>query len=252
MTELGALKTEAPGRLRPQVLLETGLADGYVVVPGPAGPMFVAFNERGISAVQLGDDVDRFGEWFATAVGRPVYPVTAMPARLRHGLQRTLATGKLGSLAVDWSSMSEFQQAVLRKTAEIAPGQVRPYSWVAREIGKPKAYRAVGTALATNPIPVVLPCHRVVRNDGHLGNYYYGTSVKRSILEGEGMDVDEVEELAGRGVRLTGSDTTRIFCNPTCSHARRTTPEHTVEFRSETAARDAGYRPCKVCRPAAA
>ena len=148
--------------------------------------------------------------------------------------------------------MSKFQAAVLRKPAEITPGQVRPYSWVAREIGRPKAYRAVGSALATNPIPVVVPCHRVVRNDGSLGNYYYGTPVKRSLLEHEGMNVAEVEELTERGVRLTGSDTTRIFCNPTCSHARRTTPAHTVEFRDEKSARSAGYRPCKVCRPAAA
>ena len=242
----------APSTLKPQVLLETGLADGYISMDGPAGSMFVAFNERGISAVQLGDDIERFNSWFDAAMSRPVYPVTEMPDRLRRGLSRTLETGKLGALAIDWASMSEFQQMVLRKTAEITPGQVRPYSWVAREIGKPKAYRAVGTALATNPIPVVVPCHRVVRNDGRLGNYYYGTPVKRSILEHEGMNVDEVEDLSERGIRLTGSDTTKIFCNPTCSHARRTTDKHRMEFRDEKTARIAGYRPCKVCRPAAA
>jgi len=252
MKQLEDLKTKAPSSLAPQVLLETGLADGYVGVAGPAGRLMVAFNERGISAVHLGDDGAEFEEWFEGVQGRPAFPVEEMPKRLSGRLARTLETGKLGSLAIDWGSMSEFQQAVLRKTAEILPGQVRPYSWVAKEIGKPKAVRAVGTALARNPVPVLLPCHRVVRNDGHLGNYYNGTEVKRKILATEGMDVAALEDLADRGMSLTGSDTTNIFCNPTCGHARRTSPQHTVEFRSADEARQAGYRPCKVCRPVAA
>ncbi|MDH3470028.1 MAG: methylated-DNA--[protein]-cysteine S-methyltransferase [Acidimicrobiia bacterium] len=252
MKQLEALKTRAPKSLAPRVLLETGLADGYVSVAGPAGEIKVAFNERGVSAVHLGSDGAAFEDWFEDLQGRPAFPVEEMPKRLGAQLAKTLETGRLGTLSIDWSSMSEFQQAVLRKTAEILPGQVRPYSWVAREIGKPKAVRAVGTALARNPVPVLVPCHRVVRNDGHLGNYYYGTEVKSKILASEGMDVDGFEDLADRGVRLTGSDTTNIFCNPTCGHARRTQPNHTVEFRSAAEARQAGYRPCKVCRPVAA
>ncbi|MBT8211571.1 MAG: cysteine methyltransferase, partial [Acidimicrobiia bacterium] len=93
---------------------------------------------------------------------------------------------------------------------------------------------------------------RVVRNDGHLGNYYYGTEVKRSVLAAEGLDVGAQEALAARGTRLTGSDTTHIFCNPTCRDARRTMDRHVVEFRTETDARKAGYRPCQHCRPAVA
>lgn len=252
MKQLQELKEKAPASLTPQVLLETGLADGYVSKPGPGGGMFVAFNQRGVSAVQLETDASSFEDWFTGAMDRPAFPVQAMPQRLEQRFDKALASGKLGTLQIDWSSMSEFQQLVLRKTAEILPGQVRPYSWVAREIGRPKAVRAVGTALARNPVPVVVPCHRVVRNDGHIGNYAFGPDVKRTILEGEGMDVASVEELADRGVRLTGSDTTKIFCNPTCSDARRTMAKHTVEFRSERHARDAGYRPCQHCRPAAA
>lgn len=249
---LADLATRAPETLAPQVLLETGLADGYLGYQGPAGNMFVSFNPKGVSSIALGDDPADFEARFQIQFGRPAFPVEALPARLARSLQRALRTNRLGSLPIDWSGMSEFQQAVLRKTAEILPGEVRPYSWVAKEIGKPKAVRAVGTALARNPVPIVVPCHRVVRNDGHLGNYYYGAAVKRAVLDAEGMDVETLEDLAARGVRLTGSDTTHIFCHPTCRDARRITSRHRVEFRSETEAREAGYRPCQHCRPAAA
>lgn len=248
---LAALATTAPETVAPAVLLETGLADGYVALNGPAGPMFVSFNERGVSSITLGTDRVDFEDKFTGLFGRPAFAVEALPKRIARALDRTLETGRIGSLPIDWDGMSEFQQAVLRKTAEILPGEVRPYSWIAREIGKPKAVRAVGTALARNPIPIVVPCHRVVRNDGRLGNYYYGTDVKRAVLESEGLDVETLEDRSARGVRLTGSDTTRIFCNPTCRDARRTTERHLVEFRSEAEARAAGYRPCKHCRPAA-
>jgi O-6-methylguanine DNA methyltransferase len=246
---LAGLATTAPETVEPQVLLATGHADGYVAQRGPTGNMFVAFNPRGISLVDLGDDAAAFEAYFVELFDRPVFLVTGLPPRLAGALKKALATNRLGSLAIDWSGMSEFQKTVLRKAAQILPGEVRPYSWIAKEIGNPGAVRAVGTALARNPVPVVVPCHRVVRNDGQLGNYFYGTKVKRAILEAEGLNVAALESLATRGIKLTGSDTTNIFCNPTCRDARRTTPKHTVEFRDEAQARAAGYRPCKHCRP---
>ena len=66
---------------------------------------------------------------------------------------------------------NEFERAVLEKALEIPRGEVRPYSWIASEIGRPKAVRAVGSALAHNPVPLVMPCHRVVRADGMIGQY---------------------------------------------------------------------------------
>ena len=98
----------------------------------------------------------------------------------------------------------------------------------------------------------MIPCHRVVRSDGRLGNYSLGEAEnKRILLEAEGMDVDGYEQLAGRGIRFTGSDTTHVFCHPTCRPARQITDPHRVDFRSESEAVAAGYRPCKVCRPVA-
>jgi hypothetical protein len=107
----------------------------------------------------------------------------------------------------------------------------------------------VGSALGRNPVPVVIPCHRVVRTDGQVGDYVWGGPLKRTILGVEGVDVAEVERLGAAGVHYTGSDTTHIFCVPTCKDARRTTPQHTVRFKSATAARAAGYRPCLHCEP---
>jgi O-6-methylguanine DNA methyltransferase len=121
---------------------------------------------------------------------------------------------------------------------------------VAREIGRPRAVRAVGSALAGNPVTFVIPCHRVVRADGHIGNYGAGgPEAKREVLTLEGIDTGELERMAGGGVRYTGSDTTNIYCYPSCRHARRTSERHEVRFGSAEEARDAGYRPCKVCRP---
>ena len=245
------LRTEAPAGILPAVLLTTGVADGYTAVTGPTSPLFVAFNERGVSSVRFGDDAAAFERAFSAEFGRPAVPAE-MPVRMARQVERALATGRPGRLRFDFSGLSEFQAAVLAKTAQILPGEVRPYSWVAREIGRPGAVRAVGTALGRNPVPVLIPCHRVVRADGAIGNYAYGTRVKWGLLEAEGADPDGIEERARRGIRYTGSDTTNIFCNPTCRDARRTADAHRVEFHSEAEARAAGYRPCKHCRPAAA
>ena len=137
------------------------------------------------------------------------------------------------------------------KALEIPHGEVRPYAWVAREIGQPGAVRAVGTALGRNPIPLLIPCHRVVRSDGAIGDYALGRQAKETMLAAEGVDLAALQRLASSGARYIGSDTTRIFCLPTCRHARRIAELHRVLFSSESAAVRESYRPCKVCRPVA-
>ena len=139
---------------------------------------------------------------------------------------------------------------MLEITAEIPTGEVRPYSWLAKEVGNPGAVRAVGSTMARNPVPLIIPCHRVVRTDGQIGAYSLGgVHNKRVLLDSEGTRPDDLEQLASRGIRLWGSDTTRVYCNPTCRHARRITSAHRVEFRGRAEAENAGYRPCEVCRP---
>jgi methylated-DNA-[protein]-cysteine S-methyltransferase len=117
-------------------------------------------------------------------------------------------------------------------------------------IGKPQASRAVGSAMATNPVPLIVPCHRVVRSDGHIGAYSLGgPENKWTLLRHEGAAPDDLEELAASGVRFLASDTTGVFCVPSCHHARRITSPHLHTFRSDTEATAAGYRPCKWCHP---
>ena len=154
----------------------------YALVPGPLGEVFVAFTDRGISYVRPADqveqDADRFAEDFRDRFGRPIERAGRPPA----GLVPALRTGRARELAFDLRGLSEFEQAVLRKALEIPRGEVRPYAWIAREIGRPKAVRATGSALGHNPVPILIPCHRVVRSDGALGEYLGGPKAKHTLL----------------------------------------------------------------------
>jgi len=242
---------QAPATLRRGALLRTGLADAYFPLDTPLGRLYVAHNERGLSAVLYAPSPEDFEAAFQAELGRAVAPRPASP-RLVSTLREWLRGDRHHKLRFDLRGLGPFQQAVLFKALEIPYGQIRPYSWIAREIGRPQAVRAVGTALAHNPIPLFIPCHRVVRSDGHLGQYsLIGPEAKRQVLQAEGVPIERLRELAESGVRYFGSDTTRIFCFPTCRYNKTLTERHRVTFASEVQARAAGYRPCKVCRPAA-
>src|SRR5579884_370206 len=217
---------DAPENIRRHVLAETGLADQYFRTASPVGDIFVAFGSTGIRMVERAGDATRFEARFQERFGRMVVPTDSPPARLVDQIQRRLS-GSNRPPRVDLSTSTDFQRKVLLKTLEIPYGQVRPYSWIAREIGHPRADRAVGSALAGNPIPLVIPCHRVVRNDGVIGNYGMGgPEVKRQILTREGAQPDQLERLA-----------------------RRVTEKHLVGFPNASSALGSGYRPCMVCRP---
>jgi methylated-DNA-[protein]-cysteine S-methyltransferase len=90
-------------------------------------------------------------------------------------------------VALDWRLTSGFRRAVLRATATIPYGVTASYRDVAVRAGSPAAVRAAGTALATNPLPIVVPCHRVLRSGGELGNYLGGAEMKARLLELEGQ-----------------------------------------------------------------
>jgi O-6-methylguanine DNA methyltransferase len=246
-SRLSALRTAAPPSVEVASLLGTGVIDGYSLFDSQIGQVAIAFNPAGVSSVDLADEETE--ERFVARFGRRVVP--ARPPKGWDALiARAIDRGTPGSLPIDWRSVTAFQHSVLEKAASIPRGQVRSYGWLARHVEKEGAVRAVGSTMARNPVPLIVPCHRVVRADGTIGQYSLGgPHRKRELLEHEGIDPAWLESLASRGVRYFGSDTTGVYCNPTCAHARRITPPHLVEFSSADAARNAGYRACRVCEP---
>jgi O-6-methylguanine DNA methyltransferase len=244
---LAALIASAPTGVGTGALLGTGLVEGYSEYESPVGPVIVTFNPEGVSSVDLAGDegLTRFRERF----GRDL--VEALPPKGWDArINRAIDCGTPGDLPIDLRARSPFQRSVLGITATIPKGEVRSYGWLAKEAGNPGAVRAVGSTMARNPVPLIIPCHRVVRTNGHIGNYSLGGPAnKRALLTGEGADPVDLEALASRHVRYWGSDSTGIYCHPTCRNARRITDDHRVEFRSERQAVSAGFRACLVCRP---
>jgi O-6-methylguanine DNA methyltransferase len=248
LKRLGEVK--APADFTDRLLAHVGMADSYAQFETVLGRVYVAWNRTGVSAAARMGSAAEFEVWFRQDVGRPLRPSPA-PKDLATKIKAELRGDR--RLRFDLRGLTPFEQAVLRKTREIPRGEVRPYGWVAREIGHPAAVRAVGTALANNPIPYFIPCHRVVRTDGKIGNYGGGgPEAKRAILTLEGVRLNRLEDFARAGYRYEGVRSTRVFCFPTCYHGKTASEKNLVRFHDEAEARAAGYRPCKHCRPAAA
>jgi O-6-methylguanine DNA methyltransferase len=242
-------EAKAPTGFAERVIAQAGLGDFYARFETVLGDVYVAWNRLGVSAAARSASAAAFEEQFRHEVGRPLVAAPP-PADLATKIKAELA-GKR-RMRFDLRGLTPFERAVLRKTCEIPRGEVRPYGWVAREIGHPAAVRAVGTALANNPIPYFIPCHRVVRTDGHIGNYGGGgPEAKRAILTMEGVRLKRLEELARAGFRYQGVKTTKVFCYPTCYTGRHALEKNMVWLHDEASARAAGFRPCKVCRPGA-
>ena len=85
-----------------------------------------------------------------------------------------------------WRHLTEFQRQVYRAVSAIPRGQTRSYGWLAERVGRPRAARAVGRVMATNPLPIVVPCHRVIGSDGSLRGYGAGLPMKEALLRAEG------------------------------------------------------------------
>jgi O-6-methylguanine DNA methyltransferase len=145
------------------------------------------------------------------------------------------------SVPADLSALGVFQQRVLAEAQRIPFGEVTSYARLAARVGQPRAARAVGNALATNPVPLIVPCHRVIRGDGTWGRYGLGDPLKTELLG-----------LERATPTLVGCTTTRIVCRRGCRHEQRVGEDRRIVFASVPDAVSVGYRPCRVCRPAAA
>ena len=163
----------------------------YASLSGPAwlGDIHVAIGPKGITAVTMGDPLPDFLDYVERLTGGEVVPD---PDALRPSLDRFQAylEGDFSAIEmpVDWSLMTAFQRLVLKETSLIAAGSVSTYGEIARRIGRPGGARAVGQALRRNPMPMVIPCHRIVASDGSMCGFggKEGTDRKRALLQHEG------------------------------------------------------------------
>ena len=241
------LKLTAPAGIEEEVMIR--IADRYDVIDTDFGPAHVGYTPRGISAVKLDVEEDgAFESYYKDRLGRAVVR-GSLPEEFARAVRRAIKGEKTAPPPVTLEGLTEFEQTVLENLARIPSGEVRPYAWLAREVGRPKAIRAVGTVMARNPVPFLMPCHRLVPSTGGVGNYYYGPEMKWNLLEREGIAREDLAGWKQRGVRFVGSRTTGIYCYPTCRNARRIQQQHRMEFSSPGEAAENGCRPCKHCRP---
>ena len=209
----------------------------------------LAFSSAGITRIDLGGGSrDDFASSYTKRFGSELRD-GSVPDEYREAIERALRGEPTTLPPIDISRLSEFEQQVLRSIAKIPRGEARSYEWVARVVGRPKAVRAVGNVMASNPVPLLLPCHRVVPASGGLGGYGFGTPMKRRLLAAEDAPVDELESLARKNIRYVGSNVTMNFCFPTCTGVRKIRPDQKLLFRDAEEARRHGYRPCNRCSP---
>ncbi|HXL22429.1 MAG TPA: bifunctional DNA-binding transcriptional regulator/O6-methylguanine-DNA methyltransferase Ada [Candidatus Dormibacteraeota bacterium] len=163
-----------------------GMKLGYTITKSPLGRVLVAATERGVSAVYLGD---KDSELVAELRGEyPQAEIASAPDAyqqwVREIVQRTEGKQPQVDLPLDLQATA-FQRRVWQELQRIPRGATRTYAQVARAVGKPKAVRAVARACATNPVSVVVPCHRVIRGDGNLAGYRWGLPRKQQLLAQE-------------------------------------------------------------------
>lgn len=153
------------------------------------GEIYVAYSDLGISFVDLASDDAAFARAFRRRFEREIVRDTHPSQSLLSSLRAFFSEFKAFRGPVDLSLVGPFQRRVLEQLRRIPRGEVRTYREIAQAIGQPGATRAVGTACARNPIPLIVPCHRVVRSDGGLGGYSLrgGVALKQRLLEQEGV-----------------------------------------------------------------
>ncbi|WP_306205383.1 methylated-DNA--[protein]-cysteine S-methyltransferase [Actinoplanes sp. RD1] len=162
-----------------------GILDvSYDVVDTPVGPLLLAATDLGLVRVAYeGEDHDSVLRALAEKISPRVLRAPGRLAEVRGQLDEYFAgRRRTFDVPLDWRLSRGFRQLVLRALPSVEYGHTAPYSTIARLVGNPGAVRAVGTACATNPIPVVVPCHRVIRADGSAGRYLGGPEAKKVLL----------------------------------------------------------------------
>lgn len=160
----------------------------YATVDTPVGPLGVAATDAGLVKVALHPDREPFLEELSRSISPRILERPKKLDDVRLQLDEYFAGRRTTfSLQIDWQLSRGFRQMVLQTLfRQVGFGQVVTYGELAKQVGHPKASRAVGTAMATNPVPIVVPCHRVLQSGGRVGNYGGGPDMKRQLLTHEG------------------------------------------------------------------
>ncbi|WP_084269799.1 methylated-DNA--[protein]-cysteine S-methyltransferase [Patulibacter minatonensis] len=180
---------EARERFAARAVDEGAVGVAYEDHDTPVGVVRIGATPEGVVRLVLPaeDADDALARLAASVSPRILRARTPVLAGARRELDEYFAGRRRGfDVALDWRLVTAFRREVLRATALIPFGETSSYRGVATAAGSPNAVRAAGTALATNPLPIIVPCHRVVRSDGALGNYLGGVEMKARLLELEG------------------------------------------------------------------
>jgi methylated-DNA-[protein]-cysteine S-methyltransferase len=187
----GAQRAQAAQAARrlAQRISDEGLADvSYAAADSPFGTLLLAATKRGLVRLAFPEEsLDGMLEGLARRISPRIVEASEPFEDARRELDEYFGgTRRAFELALDQRLMAPFAQRVLRVTSQIPYGGVLSYAEVAADAGSPRGFRAAGNALGSNPIPIVIPCHRVLRSGGSLGGYGGGLPRKRFLLELEG------------------------------------------------------------------
>ncbi|MBI4012578.1 MAG: methylated-DNA--[protein]-cysteine S-methyltransferase [Candidatus Rokubacteria bacterium] len=260
--EVSAMRSHllaAPHVTRARAELESRLADlrsrlvAYRVFASPVGHVLIARSEQGVLLLEYlgrrhGPGASRLRRLPGVELVEEGDDVDALYGELREYLEgrRTHLDWPLDLRLVQ----SDFHRAVLQATAAIPYGAVVSYAGLAREIGRPRAVRAAAQALRWNPLPIVIPCHRVVGSSGALTGYAGGEATKRKLLEVEGIPIErahhDVHIVRDAMYVLAPGDAE--YCLPTCPSVDPF-PLGGRLFGSRARAEAVGLAPCTTCRP---
>jgi methylated-DNA-[protein]-cysteine S-methyltransferase len=191
---IGDLRRAFPGdpgdlpRLRARLAAAAqrdGILDvAYRTIDSPVGPLLLAATEAGLVRIAYAsEDHDAVLQALAARISPRVLNAPARLDGVARELDEYFAGQRRGfDLPLDWQLAAGFRRAVLSHLGDIGYGQTASYAAVAALAGNPKAVRAAATACATNPLPLVVPCHRVIYSDGRIGRYLGGPEAKRALL----------------------------------------------------------------------
>lgn len=226
----------------------------YAVLSSPLGPILLAATELGIAWIEYLDEDGVAGSALLRRGGLELHRDDSL-RRFEGALSGYLGGGRRSGLGwpLDWKLVSsDFQRSVLVAASRVPYGGISSYAGLARDVGKPSAVRAVAQALRRNPLPILVPCHRIVGSDGDLVGYAgRRIGLKERLLRIEGVRVAERRSRARveRSAMYAWDRTGREFCLPTCGDISDRPIGAVTLFATRGDARRAGLAPCGSCRP---